>query len=90
MLYLVTYTLNPQREAINIVNELKSSPGWWHHLDYTWLIATKENINQLYSRLAIRFLDSDHFLILEIPPSATHQGWLPKSAWEWFNNWRHY
>jgi len=84
--YLVTYQLRPLRNPAPIVEELQRSPSWWHYLDYTWLISTSETIEQFWSRLAPRFITTDHILILEIGPYARYQGWLPKDAWEWMRN----
>ena len=90
MLYLVSYTLDPPRAALNIEEELKKSAGWWHHLDFTWIIATQESIDEFYKRLAIRFLDTDHFFIVEITSNSRWHGWLPNRAWEWLDHNRYY
>lgn len=90
MICLVTYTLNPNRETPSLIEELKKSDGWAHHLDYTWFIATKESLDELYERLAIRFRDTDHFIIIRINPSSIYKGWLPKPAWDWLaENWNY-
>ena len=86
----MTYTLNPQREAPEIEGEIKKSPGWAHAIDFTWIIATEESVNELYSRLAPNFRISDHLLIVEITTNATYQGWLPKNIWEWLKGTRNY
>jgi hypothetical protein len=85
MLYLVTYTLRPGRQAPAIEQEICNSQSWWHHLDYTWLVITNENVNELYNRLARHFIQTDSLLIVQILPNATSQGWLPQEAWSWFN-----
>jgi len=86
MLYLVSYTLSPPRAIPRIEEELKKSGIWWHHLDFTWIIETDETIDRFYRHLAIRFLDTDHFLILDITELGRFSGWLPNSAWEWLRH----
>ena len=86
MLYLVSYTLNPNREVPRLEEELKWNATWWHHLDYTWIIATDQSINDFYTRLAIRFNDSDSFIIVQFHPNAVYRGWLPQIAWDWLNS----
>ena len=83
MLYLVTYTLNPKRDATKILTALQHVGEWWHYLDDTWLISTQETANQLYNRVAPSFFNTDRILIVQITPNATTQGWLTHDAWEW-------
>ena len=89
MMYLVSYTLNPKRDATKIITALKSSPDWWHYLDETWLICTSEKVNGLWGRIAPAFINSDRILIVQITPDAASQGWLAQEAWDWFHQRRH-
>ena len=90
-LYLVSYTLRPERQAPEIEEELKRPPaGWMHHIDFTWIIATHESARQLYDRVRTKFQDTDSLLIFEIPPNASYYGWLPKPAWDWISKHRNY
>ena len=88
MLYLVTYTLRPSRDATSIITELQKSPRWWHYLDDTWLISTTESALELWNRVAKSFQTSDNILIVEFTPSAYYRGWLPKEAWDWIDKHR--
>ena len=85
MMYMVSYTLRPKRDATTILTALQQSPEWSHFLDDTWLIVTNETIEQLHRRIIPRFQTADSVLILQVPPNATSQGWLPQEAWDWFN-----
>ncbi len=88
-LYVVTYQIRPFRDIAPIVEELQRSPSWEHHMDNTWLIQTHETAQQLYSRIAPRFLQTDLFLIVEFSRYATYMGWLPQEAWDWINQHRY-
>ncbi len=84
-LFVVAYQLKPPRVIPNLLNELQNSPYWWHYLDNTWLILTNETANDLYSRLAATFAESDSMLVMRIRRTNETQGWLPQEAWDWIN-----
>lgn len=84
MIYVVSYLLNPKRDASALLAELQyPSVGWCHYLDDTWLIATNETADALYNRLAKHLLNTDMILIIEFKPNASYRGFLPKDAWDW-------
>ena len=89
MMYVVSYTLNPKRDATPILVELQRSPEWWHYLDETWLISTYETVTQLHARIIPRFIATDRVLIVQVTSQASYQGWLPKDAWDWFRERRY-
>lgn len=80
MLYLVTYTLNPSRDATKVISTLQESPYWAHYMDDAWLISTRETIDQLYSRIIPSFIKTDRIIIV---PITQYKGWLPQEAWDW-------
>jgi hypothetical protein len=84
-LFVVTYQLKPPRLVPNLLDELQRSAYWWHYLDSTWLILTGETANELYSRLAPSFAQSDSMLVVQIRRTTETQGWLPGEAWDWIN-----
>jgi len=87
MLFEVSYTLNPSRANQPLLDSLmKSDGGFMHYFDSCWLIATNEDVTQLYNRLKPFFLDSDLFLIVEIKQSSAYYGWLPQEAWDWMKD----
>lgn len=90
MLYVVTYTLKPKRDATTLITELQNSPGWWHYLDDTWLIATHETREQLWGRIAKKFIKTDRILIVQVTPDARYWGWLPQEAWDWLDQHQNY
>lgn len=89
MMHLVTYTLEPKRDATRLFEELQRSAGWWHNLDDTWLVLSNETAEQLWNRLAPHFVATDKTLIIHIAPEAEiPSGWLPAEAWKWINEHR--
>lgn len=89
MMHLVSYTLRPKRDATAIITALQQAGEWWHFLDDTWLIVSSETTEQLYGRIIHNFRTNDSILILQVPPDATYHGWLPKEAWDWFDQRRY-
>ena len=83
MIYIVSYTLKPRRDATKVIQALQQSPYWWHFLDDTWLISTGETASQIYERIRTEFLASDRILIMQFTPNAQYAGWLPQDAWDW-------
>jgi hypothetical protein len=83
MLFVVSYTLNPSRVNEQLTEELMKSTYWMHYIDDSWIIATNDNIDQLYKRLKPFFQDNDLFFIVEIRQQSTYRGWLPQDAWDW-------
>jgi len=66
-----------------LIKELKRSPGWWSHLESTWLIQTEETAQELYGRLRKHLHKKDSLLIIEVRDNC--QGWLLKKAWDWIH-----
>ena len=83
MMYIVSYTLRPKRDATKVLQALQESPRWWHYLDDTWIISTRETAPQLYERLRTSFSALDSILIAPVDPYKDYSGWLPKEAWNW-------
>ena len=79
--YIVSYELREKKNYTGLFEQLRASPGWWHYLGSTWLIATQENANQLYNRLSPHLDTKDSILVIQA--GTEMQGWLPQDAWEW-------
>lgn len=82
--YCVSYDLNKSGQNYNaLYEELKKSPGYWHHLDSTWLISTSESANTLSERLRKHLDNNDNILVIRV--TRPYAGWLPEDAWEWID-----
>jgi hypothetical protein len=80
MVYVVSYHLRkPGKNYVELTEQLRNSPGWWHYLESTWLISTRESADELYNRLHVHIDEGDSILIIEA--GRRRQGWLPKDAW---------
>lgn len=80
--YVVSYDLQkPGKDYKGLSEELQRSPSWWHYLESTWLISTREDANQLYNRLREHLDVNDSILVVQAGTGV--QGWLPKDAWTW-------
>ena len=69
------------QDYAGLIEELKKSPSWWHHLGSTWLIATTETALQLWNRVAPHLDKNDSMLIIEV--GDDYSGWFPQEAWDW-------
>lgn len=82
--FLVSYDLRePGQDYSGLIEELKASEAWWHHLRSTWLVSTKETADELYARLDEHLAENDRLIVLELAKHAPRQGWLPEQAWTW-------
>jgi hypothetical protein len=83
-IYSVSYDLsNPGQNYSQLIEELESSPDWWHYLQSTWLISTRETAHQLSKRLLGHMDANDKLLVIEV--RMHFDGWLPEDAWDWIN-----
>lgn len=85
--FVAVYSFHPWQEPWRgheaLINEFKKSKGWVHFFEFTWLIKTDEDTEQLYKRLRSKISDKDLLLIVEFTPEAQYYGCLPKEGWEW-------
>ncbi|EHH0751324.1 hypothetical protein ACJO1Q_03580 [Vibrio parahaemolyticus] len=82
--YCVSYDLNKSGQNYNgLYDEIKSSPGWCHALDSTWLISTSESASQLSERLRKKIDGNDDLLVIKV--SRDYAGWLSKQTWDWID-----
>ena len=86
MIFLISYDLNvPGRDYEKLYEVLKSAEGWWHYLDSTWVLSTKESLSSWQKKIHDAIDDNDSYLIVDITGQSL-SGWLPKKAWEWLKN----
>lgn len=84
-LLLVTYWLKkPDRDYSCLWNLLRSAPGWWHYLEWAYIIETDETENSWVDKIRNAIDSMDCFLVVEIT-DRTIKGWLPEDAWAWIN-----
>lgn len=69
---LVGYDLNrPGQNYGDLIDRLKEFPGWWHHLDSTWIVKTDKTHVQVRDELKQHLLDSnDELLVVDITGDA--------------------
>lgn len=80
--YCVSYDLHrPGQDYSKLIEELESSPDWWHYLESTWLISTNESPDQVWNRIGKHLDKNDRALIIQVGPNC--QGWLPQEAYAW-------
>lgn len=83
MILLVTYDLKvPGRDYQKLYEVLKSAPEWWHFLESTWILFTRETATAWREKIKATLDDNDRLLIVDIT-QRSRDGWLPKQAWDW-------
>lgn len=81
--YLITYAFSGDAKRYGALFEaIKTYSGWWHYLDNTWLILSEKDANGIYLDLQPHLNAEINLLVIEV--GKDRQGWLPKKAWEWF------
>jgi len=84
-LYIISYDLKkPNKDYSGLYEDIKKFDTWWHYLESTWIIKTKDTSDQIFDKLKPHIDKNDNLLIIET--GKEHQGWLPKKAWEWINH----
>ncbi len=79
--YCVSYDLLTGQDYSGLAEEFKSSPGYWHCLHSTWLIATSETAEQLFNRFRKHIGSRDAVLVIKV--TNDWSGWLPEEAASW-------
>lgn len=70
---LVGYDKHQGEDYGPLEDALKKFPGWWHHLDSTWLVSTPNSATQVRDQLGALLDDKDRLLVVEI--SGDHAAW---------------
>lgn len=83
--YSISYDLKaPGRNYEKLYEAIKSSGKWWHYLESTWMVASNDNSQQIWNKLAPHIDKNDYLLIIEVRKDS--YGWLPKDAWKWITD----
>lgn len=91
-LYLITYSpgnnFNPTVFHAHIKSMYTEGviTDWWHYIDYAYIIASSQTVNNLYNKI-YPGVPKKRLLIIEIDPN-NQQGWLPLKAWEWLKKYK--
>ncbi len=87
MILLISYDLKqPDRNYESLYDTIKQcGTKWWHYLESVWLIKTDLTPQLCFERLHRKIDENDYLFIVDISRKS-HEGWLPKSAWEWIKD----
>lgn len=89
--YAITYNLRqPGRKYDELYEGIKKLAGdsnWQHPMESFWVMAISDysnrDIEAMYKTLRQYIDDNDSLFITRID-CMEHQGWMPKSFWNWF------
>lgn len=80
--YIVSYDLTlPTNKYKPLFEELQRSHRWFHYIANTWIVLRTDTLVELQPKLTALIFKNDRMLIM--PAKGPAQGWLPKDAWEW-------
>jgi hypothetical protein len=86
MVLIINYALkNRSKDYTPLFNAIKGCGEWWHFLDSTWIVNTAHSA-EIVGKFLNGFIDRDTDFLYVGQLKGTHQGWLPKDAWEWLNS----
>lgn len=85
-IYCVTYDLRSdgRKDYLGLYGKLKQCYNHWHFLKSTWLVATTETANELWTRISPHIDTRDRVLIFEV--ASNFSGRLPRTAREWIES----
>ena len=85
MIILVSYDLKvPGRDYSRLYDVLRTADNWWHFLESTWVLSTRDTVQVWSNRIQGVIDPNDRFIVVDITDKPRN-GWLPKNAWEWLN-----
>ena len=74
-------------ELYDAIKEMAGEGNWQHPMESFWVVAFSdysfESANNIYETLRHHIDDNDSLFISMID-GTEHQGWMPKSFWNWF------
>lgn len=84
--YLITYDLRKVGQNYgDLYQAIKDLGDWQHPLESTWVVNSNSSASQIFDKLFALMDRNDSLFVIAVDNSQDHQGWLPKSFWEWFN-----
>lgn len=85
-IYLISYDLRkPGQNYTSLYEVIKAFGDWQHPMESLWAICSNEKANDIYAKLRPNIDGNDSLLVVRLTMDD-HQGWLPKSFWEWVNS----
>ena len=76
---LVAYDLNgPGQNYEDLIEAIKESGAWWHHLDSAWLVNTNESATAMRDKLKKHLDGNDELLVIDVTTDGR--------AWTGFND----
>lgn len=79
--YLITYDLECDEKCELLEEELQKYKKWWHYLERTWIIISKETADEIWYKIEDKIDKKNNLLIIEVKKHS--QGWLSQPAWDW-------
>lgn len=84
--FLITYDLRKAGKNYNdLYQAIKDLGDWQHPLESTWVVRSNSTANVIFNKLFATMDQNDSLFVIAVESIQEHQGWLPKSFWEWFN-----
>lgn len=85
-IFLISYDLRkPGQNYTPLYEAIKAYGDWQHPMESLWAVFTDMDANSIFENLRRNIDENDSLLIVSMDENCNHQGWLPKSFWEWVN-----
>lgn len=88
--YLIIYDLrNSVKDYNALYDAIKNiSSDWQHPLESTWFVSPTGGYTAqiIFDNLRACIDDNDNLFIVNMANPSDHQGWLPKTFWQWISN----
>jgi hypothetical protein len=84
MIISISYELRkPGQNYDDLYDTIKSASSWCHPLTSHWFIRADHSVQTWYDKLR-KVMDVNDYLFVVDITGQPRQGWLPKWAWDWF------
>lgn len=89
--FALTYDLRQPgknyKELYDAIKEIAGDGNWQHPMESFWVMTVSDfsytSTESMYKVLR-QFIDDNDSLFISRIDSSDHQGWMPKSFWNWF------
>jgi len=80
--YHISLDLRSEVDEVALAKRLDLALDWIQYMPTCWIVRTTSDAGKWYSRLKPLLGKRGHLFICRLDISQ-RQGWLPKSVWEW-------
>jgi hypothetical protein len=83
---LVGYDLNkPMQNYADLIAALRELPGYWHHLDSTWIVRAEMTAAELRDLLRAKIDTNDELLVIDVTSDSWATQGINQEGVDWLH-----